>query len=159
MTESEIHKVRPSSWRVGGAIAFAIFVLPFSISGRHDHLTLAAGLWLFITTPTASELFILGSEVWSFEVIMFDVFPQFLFVYQMMRLYEGKTTGRRAFLMWFIGVSNLLLTFVMNSLPALWDPYWPYAFNPVVIPSSLLVAVLLVHFYPPPRETIWWKRA
>ncbi|UCE09738.1 MAG: hypothetical protein JSW61_12315 [Candidatus Thorarchaeota archaeon] len=157
MTESEVHEPPLSPGRVGGVIIFAILFLPFTISGSPDNLWLSSGVWLLIVNPISSGFIILQPEVLSSQRIVLDIIPQFLFVYMMIRLYEGKTTGRRTFLAWFIGVSNQLLTFVMNSLPLLWDSLWPYAFKPILIPSSLLVAVLIVHFYPPPSETIPWK--
>jgi hypothetical protein len=166
MTQSESRKAGVDSWLVGAAIAFAILLIPFLISYRGDRFTLISGLWQLIMTPNSNSLSLLGFGTWTYTNLMILVLPQFLFVYQMMRLYEGKTTGPRAFVAWFLGVVIHLVTFVMNSLRLLWDPNWPYAFGPVLFPGSLLVAVLLLRFYPPPRETIpwketkpWWKRA
>ncbi|UCE09736.1 MAG: hypothetical protein JSW61_12305 [Candidatus Thorarchaeota archaeon] len=164
MTKKEnlIDGIRP--WRVGQAVALAIILLPFNIAGDRDRIVITAGVWLLSLTPFSSSFRLFGAG--SIEVLVLIVLPQFIFAFQMVRLYGGKTTGPRAFISWFIGLAIPLMLFLANTLPLLWEPGWPHAFNPTPLPSSLLVAVLLVHFYPPPKETIpwkatepWWKRA
>ncbi|MHA1962550.1 MAG: hypothetical protein ACW99U_20350 [Candidatus Thorarchaeota archaeon] len=156
--------IRP--WQVGQAVALAIVLLPFNIAGDSDRILITAGVWSLSMTPFSSSLHIFGIGPISIMNLVLVILPQFLFAFQMVRLYKGKTTGPRTFPYWFISLAIPLMIFVGNTLPLLWEPGGPNAFNPTPIPSSLLVAVLLVHFCPPPRETIpwketkpWWKRA
>ncbi|MHA2067496.1 MAG: hypothetical protein ACXABY_24275, partial [Candidatus Thorarchaeota archaeon] len=83
--------IRP--WRVGHVMALAVALLPFGMGGRQDRLQITAVVWSFHMTRVSSSFHIFGTEPWSVFNFVLVMLPQFLFPFQMVRFYQGKTTG------------------------------------------------------------------
>ncbi|MHA1958206.1 MAG: hypothetical protein ACW968_14915, partial [Candidatus Thorarchaeota archaeon] len=73
----------------------------------------------------------------------------------MVRLYEQKTTGKRTFLAYLVGILPLIILSVGNTLPILWDPRWP-ALVVIPLPLVLVLALITIFFYPPPGPLRVW---
>jgi len=85
---------------------------------------------------------------------------RFVFIWMMYRLYCGKTTLKRAAVAGIAAEIQLLVIYLITSLPMLL--YYPegifYMQFPIPIPVLILVAFLLTKRYPIPEDKQWIER-
>jgi hypothetical protein len=126
-----------------------------------EKITIVAVAWiLFISAGHVSIIFLEQ----TIPTLPFT-FLRFMFVLQMIRLYDNKTTKKRTILVGVLSECPMLIFLVGNTLPLLWNPRWPYGFMGFSIPLLLLIGWLLMKYFPPPkvqdwldREESWWPK-
>jgi hypothetical protein len=81
--------------------------------------------------------------------------PRFVFSYQLVRLYKGRTTKRRTFTLGFIADCYWLFLMIPTYIMMMYSPEYFYAILP--IPVALFVALLILKFRPPAKVITPWK--
>ena len=119
-----------------------------------EKITIFAVAWaLFISEDHVSIIFLEQ----TIPTLPFT-FLRFIFVLQMIRLYDNKTTKKRTILAGVLSECPMLFFLVGNTLPLLWNPRWPYGFMGFSIPLLLLIGGLLMKYFPPPTVQEWPKQ-
>ncbi|MFW9805037.1 MAG: hypothetical protein ACFFFC_20485 [Candidatus Thorarchaeota archaeon] len=128
--------------------------LPFALGFVSDYISIAAATWLLNLSPRGYNLHLL---LQFFPLLQFT-FLRFVFALQMTRLYQGKSSVRTAIYVGVISECPFLVISIINALPSLWNPAYPYGFSGIPLPFVLLVGWLLIKRYPPPvRRKTWIK--
>ena len=141
---------------VGAFMALVTAIAPYIVSIDAYGAAIMAATWVLQWSPQSIWFFFLSPEDWFGVVLLLIVLPEAAFTYQMMRLYSGKTTKKQTFLVGLLGTLPLITVGVMNTLPLLWDPKWPYGFTWFPVPVIVLVGYLLVKRYPPLEQSRVW---
>lgn len=153
----ETDEARALDPRVAGVVmALVAAVVPYIVSIDAYGVAIMAATWVLEWSPQSIWFFLLSPEDWFGIVLLIIVLPEAAFACQMMRLYSGKTTKKQTFLVGLLGTLPLITVDVMNTLPLLWNPTWPYGFTWFPVPVIVLVGYLLVKRYPPLEQSRVW---
>jgi len=152
---------------IGGIIFIGVLIIPILLDITNDGPSLESFLWRVKFTSTGPVISFRTIQSIFSPLFLFVSWSQFIFVRPMVRLYEHKTTGKRTFLAYFVGILPVIIFSVGNTLPILWDPRWPYAFRLTPLPLLLVLAIVMLFIYPPrpvehwtEKETeSWWDRS
>jgi hypothetical protein len=135
---------------------FAPYLIAFSTSG----FAVGAMTWILNVRPFGFAIDFQNPSYWFGMGLLVIGLPQFVFSYFMYRFYQKKTTRNRLVHVGVIGMLPIIIWGILNGLPRLWNPTYPYGFNMLPIPIILLVAFLFLKRYsPPPIEedkTLQW---
>jgi len=152
---SSFHQRQLKSRYVGIILVLADFLLPAYFGLHLGRLYLSNWFWYIQVIPVFSF------EVYPIEALillplLYANCIRLLFAYQMMRLYEGRTSGKRVYLMALLAISLELLMFSGNMLSYVLIPNYHYAFTTIPTPLLPLSAFLLVLIFPPETGRISW---
>ncbi len=148
-----LRQIRPRN--VGIILVLANFILPASFGLHLGRLYLSSWFWHMQLTP------IFSFKVYPIETLILLPFlyancMRFLFAYQIMKLYEGRTSGKRAYLMALLAISMEVFVFSGNMLSYVLIPNYPYAFTTIPTPLLPLSAFLLILIFPPEAGKQSW---
>ncbi|MDF1540915.1 MAG: hypothetical protein P1Q69_18610 [Candidatus Thorarchaeota archaeon] len=133
---------------------------PYQIAYSSSLLAIAAMLWVLNVTSLGFSIDVQNNFYWYGTSFFFIGLPQFIFSYFMYRFYQKRTSKSRLIHVGLIGTLPIIFWGIMNGLPRLWDPYYPYGFNMLPIPVILIFAYLFLKRYSPPPikddETHQW---
>jgi hypothetical protein len=150
----ERHRSIGPTW-IGAIMAIACFLFPEGVNMREDYIIFQNYIWKLQTDPFLYfQVSSLGSMAWGLVLYVFG--SRLVFANQVMRLYQGKTTGKRVYLASFLAISLELFIFLGNSLSLLLVPDYPYAFSPLPLPILLLIATVLIMVFPPDAKERSW---
>lgn len=143
-----------SAW-IGLIMTIACFLFPAGIWIRVGDIGIDNYIWnLEIEPYFRFQVYPLGSLMWNIVLYVFTT--RLIFANQVVRLYQGKTTGKRVYLTSFLAISLELVLFLGNTLSLLWVPDYPYAFRPIPLPILLLTAMVLIVIFPPDATRRSW---
>ncbi|MHA2230534.1 MAG: hypothetical protein ACXABL_15135 [Candidatus Thorarchaeota archaeon] len=152
-------------WMVGIIQFIGVVLLPVSLDYTDRGFSFVSISWRVDFTGPVFTFFHI--QYLNNPFLWVSVFAYLIFVRQMVRLYGQKTTGKRVFLAYLVGILPQIIFFVGNALPILWNPRWPYPFVMIPLPLPLVLALITIFLYPPPgplrvwieevEETSWWK--
>jgi hypothetical protein len=123
----------------------APYLLAFSTSG----FAVGAMIWILNVSPFGFSIDFQNTSYWFGMGLLVIGLPQFVFSYFMYRFYQKKTTRKRLVQVGIIGMLPIIIWGILNGLPRLWNPTYPYGFNMLPIPIILLVAYLFFKRYSP----------
>jgi hypothetical protein len=140
---------------IGLIMAIACFLFPEGIWIRLGDIGIDNYIWNLELEPYFRfQVYPLESLMWNIVLYVFTT--RLIFANQVVRLYRGKTTGKRVYLTSFLAISLELVLFLGNTLSLLWVPDYPYAFRPIPLPILLLTAIVLIMIFPPEAKERSW---
>ncbi|MHA2190432.1 MAG: hypothetical protein ACXAEB_12895 [Candidatus Thorarchaeota archaeon] len=152
-------------WKVGIIQFIGVVLLPAALDTERG-ISFVSFAWRVDFTVTGPVFTYFHIQYLNNPFLWVSFFAAIIFVRQMVRLYEQKTTGKRTFLAYLVGILPLIIFSVGNTLPILWEPRWP-ALVVIPLPLVLVLALITIFFYPPPgplrvwidkeEEISWWK--
>ncbi len=146
-----------SAW-IGLIMTIACFLFPAGIWIRVGDIGIDNYIWNLELEPYFRfQVYPLGSLMWNIVLYVFTT--RLIFANQVVRLYQGKTTGKRVYLVSFLAISLEVVLFLGNTLSLLWVPDYPYAFRPIPLPILLLTAMVLIVIFPPDATRRSWIEA
>jgi hypothetical protein len=153
-------------WKVGVIQFIGVVLLPVSLDNTDRGFSFVSFAWrvdFTVTGPVFTFFHIQSPNIFVWVLFIAEI----IFVRQMVRLYEQKTTGKRTFLAYLVAILPMIIFSVGNTLPILWNPRWPYAFAVIPLPLLLVLALITIFVYPPPgplrvwieeeEGPSWWK--
>ncbi len=143
---------------VGLILVAASFLLPSSLSAiQRSSLSVSITnyLWYLRLLPFFYfEIYAINGLVLG--IVVFVLSMRSLFALQMMRLYQGRSTGARVYIASLLAMSFEIVPFLGNVVSLFWYPENPYLFSPIPLPLLLLTAIIIVVVFPPDgRERLW----
>ncbi|MHA2135453.1 MAG: hypothetical protein ACXAEN_19615 [Candidatus Thorarchaeota archaeon] len=84
------------------------------------------------------------------------IIPQSAFVYFMVRRYENRTTTKNTLAVGLIGLLPLFVFGVLNALPRLWSPGYPYGFDLIPFPVIVVIGYFFLKIFPPIEKPLDW---
>jgi len=119
------------------------------------NVTIVAMTWLLIVDPFGSYWFV---QPLLFFSTLPMTFLRFVFAYMMVRVYQGKSTRKRALV---VGVASELQYPVIYLLPILVGVFTPFPVFPIPlflpIPILLLLGFLIIRIRPPAQLPVSWR--
>ncbi|MBD3159437.1 MAG: hypothetical protein GF309_11655 [Candidatus Lokiarchaeota archaeon] len=144
--------------KIGAVLAVCSFVFPNWFQYDPSHITIWAGGWMLQIRNlqyTSSIAFHIANFGPLLPLMIFIGGPQILFAYFIYRVYERKSTVRKAFA---VGSLGFIPPMILNIPNLLYDftspgfPFWPI----FPIPLTLLLGYVLINRTPPPEDTPGW---
>jgi hypothetical protein len=141
---------------VGIVMALVALLAPFAFNiAIYDglHLSVTAVLWGFISSPYQTYLDILN--IFTLFAMMPFGFLRLAYAYQMVRLYKGRTTKKRALTLGIVSELPFVMLFILYLIMWFFSPYNPMGLaGPTLI--LLIVGILIIRFRPPPESPETW---
>jgi len=141
-------------WLVGLIMTVVIYIVPYHFVIAPRANIIASILWqLSINNNTNVVSFSYYGPDSLFHPILI---LNYLFVIWMVRLYQAKTTAKKAILLGLFSAPVILLELVF-LLPNLWDPNWFFReLFDYPLPLPALIAMIIIKLFPPPKKpTVW----
>jgi len=140
------------------ALVALILLLPLGAIFDEELLTIPSVTWIInyrIIGPNQGMSFsFLSPADWMAGLLL--SLPRFLFVRQIVRYYEGRTSMKRTLLIGLLGELNTLWYALLISLPALFIPGLRYVRLGVPIPFLLLIGWTWMAHHPPRQDAQSW---
>ncbi len=148
-----------SRWMSHGIVGIILIIVaifaPFAIiyhstASSHD-VAVTSMIW---QSYFCSDFYRFNFSLESLSDQLIFTFPRFLIIAMMVRLYQGKTTAKRALL---VGVLEIVYTLVFSQFLI---PYYflsPHTILSLAIPTPflLITSLLMLRFSPPLTEQSW----
>lgn len=151
--------------RVGILLTICALLFPYWMRiefGYNPSFVMWAGTWMFRfhqslgTWHAYFKVIFINSTLNVLGLLSTIAAPQLIFAYFMYRLYSGKTSARKAFVIGGLGVIPSIFLTIPNLLIALVTPGYPYIYPIIPIPLTLFLGYALVKKYPPPENVPEW---
>ncbi len=156
--EQEPRRTAPEN--VGYILALSCFMLPseLSIMQRSSiSISITNYIWYLLIQPYVSFK-VYSIETMALGIVLFTLSMRLLFAYQVMRLYQGKTSGSRTYLASLLAISLEATQFMTNVLATLWNPENHYIFSSIPLPFLILIALLIMLVFPPEADKSWIEK-
>ena len=157
--ESDTHsRNRLSPALIGTVMALIAIIAPIAISligsEWETSISVIAMTWQGYFSSWGSDIFF---DPFSLIPSLPFTILRLVFVYMMVRLYQGKTTRNRTLL---VGIASELqlaaIYYGMTLITMLVFPTGYFYFQIIIpIPILLFAGFLIVHLYPPGKTTMW----
>ncbi|MFW9980263.1 MAG: hypothetical protein ACFFEJ_19435 [Candidatus Thorarchaeota archaeon] len=154
--EQKSSRIAPKN--VGYTLALLSFILPSELSMmQRSNLSLSITnyIWYLRLEPYINfKVYSIETMAWG--VVIFTLSMRLLFAFQVMRLYEGKTTGRTVYFSSLPAISVEMTSFLVNITALFWNPESPYLFSSIPLPFLLLIAILIIIVFSPGEANKSW---